>query len=141
MLTVFIIELFFAFALFKFIMLFSKKYIFAFAICACIFGLIFGWIGGYRGTGYAITMATIKNADASLKQEQGRNITRSEENEIKENLFNTPEFKKSLYKTATNYSLVSFLFVLIIMLIIAYRKKNQILLASKLNESSQEGHS
>ena len=96
-------------------------------IILIILSLIIGYIFSSRGVGYEITYNYLTEVNDLKIKTTGREITLEEENQYKQDLFNSEEYKKSVFFYSIKESLISLIGVVLIMLIFIkhdiFRKK------------------
>ncbi len=120
--VIFLIELFAAYILWfilKKIIKTTKLY--RIAIICLVISLGVGYVASYRMVGYDVTMDYLTRMNDQRIEETGRSITLQEENEHKEILSQTKEFRTYLRNESTKISLYPFILVIFIMLLSARR--------------------
>jgi len=84
-------------------------------ICLAV-SLVIGYIASYRIIGYEVTLDYLTKINNQKIKETGQGITSQEENEYKEELFQSREFRKLLMDSSIKISLIPFILVMVIML-------------------------
>jgi len=103
-------------------------------ICLAI-SFIVGYIASYRMIGYEVTMDYLTRINNQKIETFGESITLEEENEYKEELFNSKEFKPYLVKNALKTSTPPFILVLIIMIFLL-KKTNKNFISKSLKSNN-----
>ena len=85
------------------------------AVICLIVSLAVGYVASYRMIGYQVTMDYLTTINNQRIEETGRGITLQEENELKEELFQSREFQQLLTKSSIKLSLFPFILVVFIM--------------------------
>jgi hypothetical protein len=107
------------------------------AIICLIVSLVVGYVASNRIVGYQVTMDYLTTINDQRIEETGRGITLQEENELKEELFQSKEYQQLLTNSSIKLSLFPFMLVVLIMLFSARRGiKN---LSPKKAHSLREG--
>jgi len=95
-------------------------------ICLAV-SLVVGYVASYRIVGYEVTMDYLTKINDQKIEETDQGITLREENEHKEELFRSKEFKQLLRNSSAKISLIPFILTVFIMLLIAQKTKNNLL--------------
>ena len=91
------------------------------AVICLIVSLVVGYVVSYQMVGYQVTMDYLTTVNNQKIEETGQGITLEEENELKEQLFQSREFRKLLTDSSIKLSLLPFILVAVIMLFLARR--------------------
>ena len=91
------------------------------AIICLIVSLVVGYAASNRIAGYQITMDYLTTINNQRIEETSRGITLQEENELKEELFQSKEYQRLLTNSSIKLSLFPFILVVFIMLFSARR--------------------
>jgi hypothetical protein len=91
------------------------------AIICLIVSLVVGYVASNRIVGYQVTMDYLTTINNQRIEETGRGITLQEENELKEELFQSKEYQQLLTNSSIKLSLFPFMLVVLIMLFFAGR--------------------
>jgi predicted PurR-regulated permease PerM len=91
------------------------------AIICLIVSLVVGYVASYRIVGYQVTIDYLTTINNQRIEETGRGITLQEENELKEELFQSKEYQRLLTNSSIKLSLFPFILVVFIMLFSARR--------------------
>jgi len=91
------------------------------AVICLIVSLAVGYIASYRMVGYQVTMDYLTTINNQLIEETGRGITLEEEDRLKEELFQSKEFRKLLTDSSIRLSLTPFILVVVVILFFARR--------------------
>lgn len=89
-------------------------------ICLVV-ALAGGYTASYRMVGYQVTTEYLTTINDQRIEETGRGITLQEENELKEALFQSKEFRELLATSSIKLSLLPFILVVFIMLFLTER--------------------
>ncbi len=85
------------------------------AIICLIVSLVVGYVASYRIVGYQVTMGYLTAINDQRIEETSQGISLQEEDELKEDLFESEEFQTILINSSIKLSLIPFIFVIIIM--------------------------
>ena len=91
------------------------------AIICLIVSLVVGHVASHNIVSYQVTMGYLTTINDQRIEEIGRGITLQEENEYKEELFQSKEFRTLLRNSAIKPSLFPFILVILIILFSARR--------------------
>lgn len=120
--TIFLFELLAAYILWFVLKKVLKTTKFYRLACIClIVSLVVGYVVSYRIVGYEVTQDYLERINDQRIEETGRGITLQEENELKEELFQSEEYQKDLIDSSIKRPLFPFILVIIIMLFTARR--------------------
>jgi len=130
--AVFLVELFAAFVLwFILTKAFKLTRFYRLAVICLIVSLVVGYVASNRIVGYQVTVDYLTTINDQRIAETGRGITLQEENELKQELFQSKEYRELVTNSSIKLSLPPFVLVVLIMLFSARRGIRNLLPAEK----------
>jgi hypothetical protein len=87
---------------------------------------VVGYVASHNYVAYDVTMDYLTTINDQRIEETGRGITLQEENELKEELFQSREFRKFVTNSAIKLSLFPFILVVFIMLFFLEKRYKEI---------------